>query len=135
MIKTFSRCESVIIEALKTGPKSVAELEEILDRGKVFSSSYMRVLMHKINNKIPIIGAFNKNGIRYLCLKPDIVQTFLQNSPYGANYGIEASFALEYLMGLITEPSSYQNTMKQPLKVMYQEKLRQQAFSLQSTSC
>ncbi len=66
--------QSIVFEALKTGPKSTMDLEEALDRGKAFCPSYLRGLIHKINSKFPfLIDSFYRNGVRYFCLRPDVV--------------------------------------------------------------
>ena len=61
----LTRTESVIVEALKEGPKTDMELEEIIDRAKEFSRDYIKVMIFKINKKRKIIDTFMREGQKY----------------------------------------------------------------------
>ncbi len=58
----LTRTESIIVEALKEGPKTDLELEETIDRAKDFSQDYIKVMIFKINKKRKMIDYFMQNG-------------------------------------------------------------------------
>ncbi|HRI35677.1 MAG TPA: hypothetical protein PK765_00980 [bacterium] len=57
--------QSKIVEALKAGAKTSYDLEQEIDRGKDFSTDYIKVMIHKINKKRKIIDSFYRDGQRY----------------------------------------------------------------------
>ncbi len=47
----LTKTESIILEALKTWPKTKFELEELVDHGKDYSESFIKVIVSNINRK------------------------------------------------------------------------------------
>ncbi len=56
--------ESQIVEFLKSGPKTIYEIEQAIDEAKQYSEGYVRQMVFRINKKRKIIDSFVSEGYR-----------------------------------------------------------------------
>ena len=58
----LTKTESLIVESLRTGPKTKYELEELVDHAKEYSESFIKVIIANINTKKRIIEGYYESG-------------------------------------------------------------------------
>jgi len=61
-ILKLTKTESLIVEALRAGPKNKYELEELVDHAKEYSESFIKVIIANINTKKRIIEGYYEGG-------------------------------------------------------------------------